>query len=210
MNYECKAYLEANNLLDIDQFVSFSSFPFYVLLGDIDEIQAFLKDNKDIKKYYIEYYYKNKLMPFYDLSKTKARIEPGAIIRDNVFIHDEAIVLMGAIINTNASIGKRTMIDMNAVIGSGAVIGQSCHIGAGCVIAGIMEPKTLNNVIIEDNVFIGANAVILEGVHIYENAIVGAGAVVLKDVEKNTTVAGVPAKVVNHNSVWMINDELRK
>lgn len=155
--------------------------------------------NKKVKEvlkkydYFIEEYNtlnlsNNKLMDLYDYTKTNARIEPGAIIRDNVCISDDAIILMGAVVNTNAKIGSRTMIDMNAVIGSGAIIKDNCHIGAGAVISGVMEPKCSTPVEISNNVFIGANAVILEGIKIGENAVIGAGTIVTKDVLTNEVI----------------------
>jgi 2,3,4,5-tetrahydropyridine-2-carboxylate N-succinyltransferase len=211
MNSEAKLYVLAKEELDVLDFKTFSSGLFYILIGKANQIETFLIVNKDkIKEIFIEKFYQNSLMPLYDISKTKARIEPGAIIRDDVYIHDEAIILMGAVINTKVSIGKGTMIDMNAVVGSGALIGAYTHIGAGAVIAGVMEPISNLCVIIDDHVLIGANAVILDGVHIYEGAIVGAGAVVIEDVVANTTVAGVPAKLIKKGGVWQRNDELRK
>lgn len=51
-------------------------------------------------------------------------------------------------------------------------------------------------IIVEDNVFIGMNALILPGVRIGTNSIVGAGSVVTKDVEANTVVAGNPARKI--------------
>lgn len=210
MNNEGKVYIESNKKLDTKKHLCFNIHPVYILIGKIKELQEFINVNqKNIVKYHFEKNYQNSLMPLYDLTKTKARIEPGAIIRDNVFIHDDAIILMGAVINTKVSIGANTMIDMNAVIGSGATIGANCHVGACAVIAGIMEPKSEFGVIIDDNVLIGAGAIILEGVHIQEGAIIGAGAVVLEDVMRRTTVAGVPAKVINNEGVWEINNELR-
>lgn len=130
----------------------------------------------------------NKLMNLFNYLNTKARIEPGAIIRENVKLADDCIVLMGAVVNTKASIGSRTMIDMNCVVGSGAIIKSNCHIGAGSVIAGVMEPKSLKPVVINDNVFIGANAVILEGVEIGEGAVIGAGSIITKDINTNEVV----------------------
>ncbi len=162
--------------------------------------------NKLILKYseLIEYKHfinisNNRLMNLYDYTKTNARIEPGAIIRENVTLADDCIILMGAVINTKASIGSRTMIDMNAVIGSGAIIKENCHIGAGAVIAGVMEPKSTVPVTICENVFIGANAVILEGVTINKNAVIGAGTIITKDV--------LEAEVV-YNKVSLVSKEI--
>jgi len=69
-------------------------------------------------------------------------------------------------------------------------------VGAGAVIAGVLEPPSSTPVIIEDDVLIGANAVILEGVRIGKGAVVAAGSVVTKDVEPETVVAGTPAKPI--------------
>ena len=58
------------------------------------------------------------------------------------------------------------------------------------------QGKVFSPVIIEDNVWIGAKAIILSGVTIGAGSIVGAGAVVTKDVPRNSIVAGVPAKTI--------------
>lgn len=58
------------------------------------------------------------------------------------------------------------------------------------------EPVKNEPVIIGNNVWISSNSTILAGVKIGDNAVIAAGAVVTKDVEPNTVVAGVPAKVV--------------
>jgi tetrahydrodipicolinate N-acetyltransferase len=64
------------------------------------------------------------------------------------------------------------------------------------VLAGVIEPPSANPVVIEDDVLIGANAVILEGVRVGKGAVVAAGAVVTQDVPPHTVVAGIPAKVI--------------
>ena len=97
---------------------------------------------------------------------------------------------MGAIINIGAVVGEGTMIDMGAVLGSRATVGARCHVGAGTVLAGVVEPASATPVVIEDDVLIGANAVVLEGV------CVGRGAVVVDDVPAGAVVAGVPARVI--------------
>ena len=52
------------------------------------------------------------------------------------------------------------------------------------------------DIIIEDNCWIGHSAHIMSGVTIHTGSVVGANAVVIKDVEPNTVVAGVPARVI--------------
>ena len=211
MQCEAKVILSAKSKLIISDLLYFENYPIYFIFGKIDQLNDFIVQNKGcIEKYYIEYSYKNSLFNLYDLSQTKARIEPGAIIRSGAIISDNAIILMGAVVNTKAIISDGAMIDMNSVIGSGAIIGKNSHVGAGSVIAGVMEPISGYQVVIEDDVFIGANSVILDGVRVKKGAIVGAGSVVTKDVEEYTTVVGSPAKVVNKNQKWEINEELRK
>lgn len=168
-----------------------------VVFGEYTEIQSVLAENKARIEYYeVENDRRNSAIPMLDLKQVKARIEPGAIIRDKVSIGENAVIMMGAVINIGAEIGENTMIDMNAVVGARGTIGKNVHIGAGSVIAGVLEPPSKTPVIIEDNVMIGANAVILEGVRVGEGAVVAAGAVVTQDVAPNTVVAGMPAHVI--------------
>ena len=81
--------------------------------------------------------------------------------------------MMGAILNIGAVVGEGTMIDMGVVLGGRATVGKHCHIGAGTVLAGVIEPASATPVIIEDDVFIGANAVVIEGVRVGQGAVVG-------------------------------------
>jgi len=119
-----------------------------------------------IISYKLEYDRRNSAIPLADLTKYNARIEPGAIIRDLVEIGDNCVIMMGAVLNIGAVIGERTMIDMNVVVGGRAIVGKDCHIGAGTVLAGVIEPPNAEPVVIGDNVLIGANAVVLEGIKV--------------------------------------------
>ena len=168
-----------------------------IVFGDWNELKTILEENKDkIEDVVIENDRRNSGIPMLDIKDIPARIEPGAIIREQVEIGKNAVIMMGAILNIGAVVGDGTMIDMGAVLGGRATVGAHCHIGAGAVLAGVIEPASATPVIVEDNVLVGANAVVVEGVHVGKNAVVAAGAVVLEDVPENAVVAGTPARVI--------------
>lgn len=168
-----------------------------IVFGNWTDLEPVITRNKAaIKHLEIENDCRNSAVPLLDLKDINARIEPGAIIRDRVEIGDNAVIMMGAIINIGAVIGEGSMIDMGAVLGGRAMVGKNCHIGAGTVLAGVVEPASATPVVIEDDVMIGANAVVLEGVHVGKHAVVAAGAVVTHDVPEGMVVAGVPAHVI--------------
>lgn len=105
-------------------------------------------------------------------------------------------------------IGDYTRIGLhNTVIGP-VTIGSHVNLAQGVVVTALnhnFSDKSLRidqqgiftrPVVISDDVWVGANAVILPGVTIGTHAVVAAGAVVTKDVPPHTVVAGVPAKVI--------------
>lgn len=187
-----------------------------VVFGEWAEISEVIENHKDkIEDYVIENDRRNSAIPLLDMKNINARIEPGAIIRDQVEIGNNAVIMMGASINIGAVIGEGTMIDMNAVLGGRATVGKNCHIGAGTVLAGVIEPPSAKPVIVEDDVVIGANCVVLEGVTIGKGAVVAAGAIVIDDVPPYTVVAGTPARVIKEidektKSKTEIKQELRQ
>lgn len=167
-----------------------------VLFGDWEDIEPLLADLIENKDYVVEQDGRNSAVPLLDKRNINARIEPGAIIRDQVVIGDNAVIMMGAVINIGAEIGDETMIDMGAVLGGRAIVGKNSHVGAGAVLAGVIEPASASPVRVGDRVLIGANAVVIEGVQIGNGSVVAAGAIVTKDVPENVVVAGVPARVI--------------
>ena len=83
-------------------------------------------------------------------------------------------------------------------IGNNVTLGTRVHILAHDASTKIFLNYTkIGNVTIGDNVFIGANSVILLGVNIGDNVIIGAGSVVTKDIPSNSVVVGNPAKVIS-------------
>ena len=192
-----KIYLRLNAPVDFGSAQVFGTNECPVVFGDWKELQPILTANAEkIADLVVENDRRNSAVPLLDLKNINARIEPGALIRDQVEIGDGAVIMMGAVINIGAVIGEGTMIDMGAVLGGRATVGKHCHIGAGAVLAGVIEPASATPVIVEDNVLIGANAVVIEGCHIGENSVIAAGSIVLEDVPANSVAAGVPAKVI--------------
>ena len=166
-----------------------------IVFGDWKDISPVLAANT-FEHLEIENNCRNSAIPMLDMKDISARIEPGAIIREQVEIGKNAVIMMGAILNIGAIVGEGTMIDMGAVLGGRATVGKNCHVGAGAVLAGVIEPASATPVIVEDNVMIGANAVVIEGCRIGHDAVVAAGAIVVGDVPANAVVAGCPAKII--------------
>ena len=117
-------------------------------------------------------------------------------------------------VQKGATIGKNCKISSHTFICEGVHIGDGCFVGHGVLFINDKHPRAVNpdgsmqndedwellETFIEDNVSIGSGAVIMGGIRIGKGAMIGAGAVVTKDVEENTTVAGVPARIFQKKS----------
>ena len=108
-------------------------------------------------------------------------------------------------------IGNNTFINSNSSIRckKNIVIGNNCAIAHGVSIMDSNYHKINGKikeepVIIEDNVWIGANSVILSGVTIGKGSIIAAGTIVNKDVPPHSMVAGNPGKIKKENISWSL------
>ena len=124
---------------------------------------------------------------------------------------DYSVVESFACINNavgDVIIGNHTRIGLHNTIIGPVKIGNNVNLAQGITVTALNHNFSDSNkrideqgvstspVIIEDDVWIGANAVVLPGVKIGNHCVIAAGAVVTKDVPPHSLVAGVPAKVI--------------
>lgn len=109
--------------------------------------------------------------------------------------------ITGIEIHPGAEIGKRLFIDhgMGVVIGETTQIGDDCTIYHQVTLGGTGKDRNKRHPSLGNNVLVGTGAKVLGPIFIHDNVKIGAGAIVLKEVAKNTTVVGVPAKRVEYN-----------
>lgn len=117
--------------------------------------------------------------PVKDVSlASQVRIVPGgSSIRDSAYIGRGVTCMPPMFINAGAYVGDGTMVDSHALIGSCAQIGRNCHISAGTQIGGVLEPIGALPVIIEDEVMVGGNCGVYEGVIVKRRAVLGSGVI---------------------------------
>lgn len=102
----------------------------------------------------------------------------------------------------NSSIGDHTHINGRVIIGKNVMMAANCALIASSHnfrrldIPMNQQGENHGCIWIEDDVWIGYGAIILEGVHIRQGSIIAAGAVVTKDVEEYSIVGGVPASCI--------------
>jgi galactoside O-acetyltransferase len=119
---------------------------------------------------------------------------------DFLYANDGGSLIIGnnCSINTNVQLGAafgRIVIGNNVLIGPNVVIRASNH-GTARESYMRFQPHTYGEIYIEDDVWIGSNAVITSGVNLAVGTVVGAGAVVTKSTEPYSIVAGVPARKI--------------
>ncbi len=108
----------------------------------------------------------------------KVRIVPGGTtIRNGAFLAHGVICMPPAYVNIGAHVGEGTMIDSHALVGTCAQIGARVHISAAAQIGGVLEPAGARPVIIEDDVMVGGNCGVYEGVVVRARAVLGSGVV---------------------------------
>lgn len=110
--------------------------------------------------------------------------------------------ITGIEIHPGATIGKNFFIDhgMGVVIGETAIIGDNCLVYQGVTLGGTGKESGKRHPTIGNNVTLGAGAILLGNISIGDNSNVGAGSVVIKSAKENSTLVGVPARVVKEKN----------
>ena len=104
------------------------------------------------------------------------RVVPGASARYGAYL-SKGVIMMPSYVNIGAYVDEGTMVDTWATVGSCAQIGKNVHLSGGVGIGGVLEPVQAAPVIIEDNVFVGSRAIVVEGIRVETEAVLGANVV---------------------------------
>lgn len=119
-------------------------------------------------------------------------VHPSAIVSPSATIGEGTVIMPGAIINADAVIGR------HCIVNTGASVGHDCHLEDFCHVA--PHATLCGTVHLGEGVWIGAGAVVVQNLSVGAWSVVGAGTVVINNVERQETVAGVPAASICHFS----------
>ncbi|MTI86416.1 MAG: 2,3,4,5-tetrahydropyridine-2,6-dicarboxylate N-succinyltransferase [Balneolaceae bacterium] len=153
-------------------------------------IEAF-KDGENVsyEGIYDGFVDKDNLPPRYFSPEDGVRLVPGgSSVRRGAYVAEGVIIMPPAYINVGAYVDEGSMVDSHALVGSCAQIGKNVHLSAGVQIGGVLEPVGMNPVIIEDDCFIGAGAVIVEGIMVKKGAVIAPGVTLSKSIPVYDTV----------------------
>ena len=119
------------------------------------------------------------------------------------FISHVSRFFTGVEIHPGARIGCSVFIDhgMGVVIGETAIIGDYCLIYQGVTLGGTGKESGKRHPTLGDNVVVGAGAKVLGNIEVGSNVRIGAGSVVLRDVPPDSTVVGIPGRIIYREGV---------
>jgi len=111
--------------------------------------------------------------------------------------------ITGIEIHPGARIGRKVFIDhgMGVVIGETAEIGDNCLLYQGVTLGGTGKNHGKRHPTLKENVVVGAGAKVLGSITVGANTRIGAGSVVVRSVQGNSTVVGIPGRVVHQSGV---------
>ena len=126
-------------------------------------------------------------LPFFDkdtlplkklTTASGVRIVPGgSSVRDGAYLGRGVIAMPPMYINIGAYVGDESLVDSHALVGSCAQIGRRVHLSAAAQIGGVLEPAGALPVIVEDDVLVGGNCGVYEGVVVKRRAVLASGTI---------------------------------
>jgi 2,3,4,5-tetrahydropyridine-2-carboxylate N-succinyltransferase len=114
----------------------------------------------------------------FDASSGVRLVPGGSAIRDGAYVAHGVICMPPMYINIGAWVGEATLIDSHALIGSCAQVGARVHVSAGAQVGGVIEPIGALPVVIEDDVLVGGNTGLYEGVVVKRRSVIAAGTII--------------------------------
>ena len=128
------------------------------------------------------------------------------------YISQRGVRKTGIEIHPGAQIGKGFFIDHGngVIIGETTIIGDNVTLYQGVTLGGTGKEHGKRHPTIGNNVMISAGAKILGSFTIGDNSKIGAGSVVLSEVPPNSTVVGVPGRVVKRNNMALPQDSMNQ
>ncbi len=128
-------------------------------------------------------------LPLRRANAVDPRVVPGgSSIRDGAYVGRHVICMPPMFINIGAWVDDDSMVDSHALVGSCAQIGKRVHLSAAAQIGGVLEPPGALPVIVEDDVFVGGNCGVYEGVIVGERAVLAPGVLLTGGVRVYDTV----------------------
>lgn len=125
-------------------------------------------------------------------------------------VSQRAVRKTGIEIHPGAQIGNGFFIDHGngVIIGETTIVGDNVTLYQGVTLGGTGKEQGKRHPTVGNNVMISAGAKVLGSFTIGDNSKIGAGSVVLEEVPPNSTVVGVPGRVVKRNNINLPQDEL--
>ena len=119
-------------------------------------------------------------------------VHPSAVVSASSTLGAGSVVFARAVINPGCVVGVSCIVTTGAVIDHDTVLAEGVHICPGAVLAG--------NVTVGERSWVGIGSSVIQGLYIGERAVIGAGSAVIRNVDPGTTVAGNPARRIQHVS----------
>ena len=187
---------EVNIVGFVDELKSKGKFKNTRILGNINDLRAYLeKNNNDVFRYItaigdinmrqrvvnrIELFQLPNIHPF-------TLVHPTASVGEDVEIGEGTCIAPGSVITTHVRIGKHCIVNTSVSISHDCMVGDFVNLNPSVTLCGDVK--------MGNECFIGAGATVIDKINIGNRVTVGAGAVVTKGVQDNITVVGVPAKI---------------